>query len=206
MAISASRYLPLPRRALAPAAPLLAGVIGEAGRRQRRRHIFAATACAVAAAVALVVPGSPGGDTTAQRSGSPPTSAPVHAVLLRVPDLYVNCPVANSIACDRVHLSINLRRPATTVTASIAGWSTPLDYRGDQLTHTYRPRTEFDGLLQPVGIIHHLRVTPERGLTGRHYWFGDTGQPLIRIGLVIDYGHDNRVITHTTVALNAAGG
>jgi hypothetical protein len=109
-----------------------------------------------------------------------------------------------SISADRAGQFVNW--PAAPAGLLRAGWALPLDYRGDQLVTGTRRRTEFDGLLQPAGLIDHLHVVPESGPNGPEYWYGASGRPLIPIRLFIDYGRGNRVTTRTEVALSAAGG
>jgi hypothetical protein len=110
--------------------------------------------------------------------------------------------MSNSIACDRVGLSVWLARPAT-VTATIAGSPLRLDnpnwsyvsHQGD------RPLYVYAGFLQPAGITSRLHVAP----TGRSTWFGaDAPAPLVHFR--IDYGHGEIVMTQEHVLLEAGWG
>lgn len=116
----------------------------------------------------------------------------------------VACPVANSIACDRVGLAVWLRRPARAVTATIAGAPVALDWHGDQppASGASGPRRAFDGYLQPAGIVTRLHVTPE---SGGLRWFGD-GAPSPVVRFRIDYGHGRVVRTQQPVELAAGWG
>lgn len=90
---------------------------------------------------------------------------------LTVGDAYmgVACSKPNSIACDRVGLAVWLPRPATRLTASIAG--RPLTMRMAGLA--FRRGIEWDGYLQPAGMKDGaLRVQPDRGTD---YWIGSHG-------------------------------
>jgi hypothetical protein len=188
---------------------MLAGVIEDARRRQRRRRCFVAAALVIAfaAALGLVLRGhAPGfSRTVGVRWPAAPSVAP-GTVLAAPPYLGVACPVANSISCDRVGLAVVLRRPAFSVKATIAGWPLRLDYRGDLPARSQRARREFDGFLQPAGIVTHLHVRPAAGEPSM--WFGDVSQPwpnpLVR--LLIDYGHGRRVTTRLSVPLATGWG
>jgi hypothetical protein len=187
-----------------PSQRMLAGVIEDARRRQRRRRWFvlATLVGALAAALGFAL-GShgPRGDRFAGVRWPAAPSVTSAKVLATPPYLGVNCPAANSIACDRVGLEVLLRRPAVSVRATIAGWPLGLSYRGDVPASFHKPRTEFDGFLQPAGIVRHLHVRPEAGAPGM--WYGDVREPwptpLVR--LLIDYGHGRRVITQLPVSL-----
>ena len=100
-----------------------------------------------------------------------PFGAQARAMQTRMPYLGVSCPKANSFACDRVGLTVWLRKPALEVVAKIAGrrvvlddprWSGPLkDGR----------RKRFAGFLQPAGLIDGpLRIPTKDGGTR---WTGD---------------------------------
>lgn len=97
--------------------------------------------------------------------------AQARALQTHPPYLGVSCPKANSFACDRVGLSVRLRKPALRVVAKIAGrrvvlddptWSGPLrDGR----------RKRFAGFLQPAGLLDGpLRIETKNGGTR---WSGD---------------------------------
>lgn len=194
-----------------PASPpiLRAGVIGEARRRHRRRQLLQVTASLVVVATVLLVQthgrgpaDRPGGPATGGDLASLPAFKPAGAVLSQQPYLGVSCPAPNSIACDRVGLAVNLRRRAVSVSATIDGWPVRLDHRGDLPASPGRKRTEFDGFLQPAGIVRHLHVTPD----GPAQWYGDSAPAPIVIRLRIDYGGRNEVVTHTTIPLSTGWG
>jgi hypothetical protein len=80
----------------------------------------------------------------------------------------VACGVPNWIGCDRIGLTIWLRRPALAITANIDGrsfqlnnpiWSGP-EQRG--------LRTRFAGFLRPAGITTTMGVTAQPGA----HWAG----------------------------------
>jgi hypothetical protein len=89
------------------------------------------------------------------------------ALPARAPYLGVACPQANSIRCDRLGLAVWLARPATAVSATIAGRPLRL-HRGWAAGHGARAWT---GYLQPAGLLGDgpLRITPDRG---RFFWQG----------------------------------
>jgi hypothetical protein len=127
----------------------------------------------------------------------------------------VSCPVANSIACDRVGLAVTLKRPADSVTATVAGRRVTLDYRGDLLYRGAAPITEFDGFLQPAGIVSRFRVRPVEGnvvytshgqvhIAARHQmWFGDVRDypAPVSLRLAIHEPDGRTLITHTMIEL-----
>jgi hypothetical protein len=93
---------------------LLAGVIDDARGRHRRRllRVAAIAACAGAAAGAALAPASRTPTGNALRHVAP------SAVLARSPSMGVACHLGS---CDRVGLLVWLRRPAESVSATIAG-------------------------------------------------------------------------------------
>lgn len=184
-----------------------AGVIERARRRRRRRRArFVGLALAAIAAGTIAY-------LTVNAVG---TSRPVHAggentfvrpdtVLdpKRPPYMGVACPMANSIACDRVGLAIWLRRPAVSVTATIAGQPLKLDWMGDRKAGSAIGRRKaFDGFLQPAGIDHALGVRPEGG---SRLWFG-RNQPSPPVRLRIHYSDGTAVITRLRVPLDTGWG
>ena len=116
----------------------------------------------------------------------------------------VACPVANSIACDRVGLAVWLRRPAKTVTATIAGVPVALDWHGDRPPTATPPRLRraFDGFLRPAGIVSRLHVTPVPGSTR---WLG-SGAPSPLVTFRVDYGDGRVAVTRERVQLAAGWG
>jgi hypothetical protein len=127
-------------------------------RRRRRRRLFAiALMCLVGglATTALLTRGALGPSATTHRG---PVRVTPGRVLSETPYMGVSCPVANSIACNRVGLAVWLKRPAVSVTATIAGGSFALDYRGDLESSSHRPRLEFAGFLTRAGIMSRVDV------------------------------------------------
>ncbi len=114
---------------------------------------------------------------------------PPGAVFVQDPYMGVSCHIANSIACDRVGLSVWLARPAI-VTATIDGAPLRLDdpdwsYATSQ---GRKPLFVYAGFLQPAGISTRLHLP----------------DPLVRFR--IDYGHGDVVTTQEHVWLNAGWG
>jgi hypothetical protein len=198
----------------------LAPIIEEAWQHRRRRHgALGATALAMVTAVAIVIAtvghGSPSGS-----SAPAPTVVSASAVLSMAPDMGVRCPgaLANSIACDRVGLAVWLKRPAVSVTATIAGASLVLNHRDEFLSPGEPPHTSFDGFLKPAGIVSrlHVHVLPvdgtemkrlrHRGIpVGRQTWLGE-GNAGAPVWLTIHEPGGRTVITHLYVELRPGWG
>jgi hypothetical protein len=178
--------------------------------RRRRRHTIAAAALVSAVAVGIGIVAGLAGNGSGSPSGKP-SSAEAEAiavapstVLSQTPYMGVRCPVANSIACDRVGLAVWLRRPALSVTAVIAGARLVLDYDGEFRHIGDGPRTIFDGFLQPAGIVSRFHVHP----VGRQMWFGDARHypAPFSVRLTIHEPGGRTVITHTDVGLSTGWG
>lgn len=187
------------------------GVIKEARRRQHRRRLAAGSAGLAATGLTLTIIFGAGGGVKPRhpqvRSG-PSASlggiTPPAAVFVQDPYMGVACHIANSIACDRVGLSVWLRRPAI-VTATVAG--APLKLNAPQwsyVTHDSRGVLYvYAGFLQPAGLTTRLHVTPASKWTNS--WFGANAPfPLVRFR--IDYGHGDVVFTQERVYLSAGWG
>jgi hypothetical protein len=202
----------------------VAWLIDEAWNHRRRRYLrlmlalLTATAIGVFAAIAIQGgSGSTAGNTPSQPP-RPVTVAPSR-VLSQTPYLGVKCPVANSIACDRVGLAVWLKQPAVTVTATIAGARVALGWFGDErlLSPGFGHR-QFAGYLRPAGIVSRLHIRPVKGSvvvtergrthvrTSREMWFGRTNAraPLIRV--TIHYADGRTLITQLRVGLSAGWG
>jgi hypothetical protein len=201
----------------------VAWLIDEAWNHRRRRYLrlmlalLAATAIGVLAAIAI----QGGSGSTAGNTLSPPRPVMVapSRVLSQTPYLGVKCPVANSIACDRVGLAVWLKQPAVTVTATIAGAQVALGWFGDErlLSPGFGHR-QFAGYLRPAGIVSRLHIRPVKGsivvtergrthvTTSRQMWFGRTNAraPLIRV--TIHYADGRTLITQLRVGLSAGWG
>jgi len=126
----------------------------------------------------------------------------------------VACPQPNAIACDRVGLAIWLKRPAISVTATIAGQPLKLDWFGEEPRFaSNKPRTAFDGYLQPAGLTTRLHVKPTEGPSldpvcgcriGPEWYGGNAPEPIVR--LEIQYPNHSRVFTQLHVGLAAGWG
>lgn len=193
-----------------------AGVIKEAHRRQHRRWLMAVVAVLVAGVfVVMIDPGGHGrdgaspGSKSASRSSAGTMSSPAK-VFAQDPYMGVACHIANSIACDRVGLSVWLRRPAI-VTATIAGASLKLNSPDwSYVTHDSRGKLYvYAGFLQPAKITTHLHVEPDRGSPST--WGANPRippalppPPTVRFRIV--YGHGDVVFTQQHVWLSMGWG
>jgi hypothetical protein len=195
-----------------------APIIEEAWQHRRRRHrALGATALATIAAAAIVI--AMGGHGSPFGSSMPaPTVVAASAVLSRPPYMGVRCPGANSISCDRVGLTVWLKRPAVSVAATIAGAPLVLNHRDQFLWPGDPPHTSFDGFLQPAGIISRLHVhvlavdgNDARRLrhdgvpVGRQSWFGE-GSAGAPVRLTIHETDGRTIITHVYVGLRPGWG
>lgn len=204
-----------PDHELSPAATPLElelGVIKEAQRRRRRRQLVTFAVIVAAAALFTLILNSGGGAQNTRPTASRPRRSPLPgatekspaAVFAKDPYMGVACHIANSIACDRVGLAVWLRRPATTVSATIAGASLKLnDPTWSYVAHDGRQTLYvYAGFLQPAGLTTRLHVTPE---SRTPVWLGNNApSPLVRFR--IDYGHGNIAITQEHVWLSAGWG
>ena len=186
------------------------GVIKDARRRQRRRRVAAATGVLSVALGALIIGSDHGGRNQSQprpRSGAGPAPAKSEspgAVFVKDPYMGVACHIPNSIACDRVGLSVWLRRPAI-VTARIAGAPLTLnDPTWSYVAHSRR-RTlyVYAGFLQRAGLTTRLGVLPD-GLSMNTWYGSNAPSPLVRFR--VDYGHGNIVATQERVYLSTGWG
>ena len=200
----------------------LTPVIEEAWEHRRRRHrttAIAGLASVLTVGIAVWLAGlgpATGRSPVVERAV---TVAP-SAVLSGQPYMGVNCPVANSIACDRVGLAIWLKRPAESVTAKVAGAPLTMNYRGDVAYRSHSPRTEFDGFLQPAGIVSRFHVKPVQGavaysshghvhvVTDRQMWFGDLRDypAPVSVRLTIHAPDGRTLITETKIELSTGWG
>jgi hypothetical protein len=184
------------------------GVIKEARRRQRRRRALGLSVIFMAALIAGGLLRGTGAvhrphPLRAAGTGAAPGISPASPMLAREPDLGVTCGVPNSIRCDRVGLAVWLRRPAETVTATVAGVTIELDdptWSGPAL---HGRRTMFTGFLQPAGMLNGpLKVRPDRG----RYWWAGAHATSARVRIVAIYGQRHRASVTTTVLLRAGWG
>jgi hypothetical protein len=169
-----------PLQAPPGASEIEAGVIRDARRRQRRRRAGLLSALLLIGAGAYVAfgPGHGASHPAGARTGPPQLSLALDATALfsQSPYMGVACHIPNSIACDRIGLTVWLRRPALSVTATISGRSFALENRMWSGPVRHGLRTQFAGFLQPAGITSRLGVTTERGA----YWDGSgTPDPLV---------------------------
>jgi hypothetical protein len=125
----------------------------------------------------------------------------------------VSCPVANSIACDRVGLAVWLKHPAVSVSATINGARLPLKGYGAGVVNAPVPRRQFTGFLQPAGIVTRLHIRPVDGnvITTHHarthvtvahrMWFGEGNARSPVIQLTIHTSSGPTLITQFRVGL-----
>jgi hypothetical protein len=183
------------------------GVIEEARRRQQRRRLVGLSIISMAGLIAAGLIDSSGPPQRSHRQALAATAAPsattdsATAMLAQEPRLGVACGVPNSIKCDRVGLAVWLRRPALSVTATVAGEPVELDDPTWSGPARNGRRMMFAGFLQPAGMLNGpLKVHPDRG---RFWWAGGHPAPA-RLRIVANYGNGHRTSATTTVLL--AGG
>jgi hypothetical protein len=148
------------------------------------------TLAALAGALVLVVPGSSS------------SAVPPERVLSQPPYMGVSCGVPNWIGCERVGLTVWLRRPALGVRALIAGHHVALDDREWSGPLRSGRRRWFAGFLQRRGLFGALGVKADAG-PGR--WMG-RGAPSPAVRLWIDYGRGHLVVTSLPVFLHPGWG
>jgi hypothetical protein len=198
----------------------LAPIIEEAWQHRRRRHRALGATVLATITAALIVIATVGHGLPSGSSAPAPTVVTASAVLSEPPIMGVRCPgaLANSIACDRVGLAVWLKRPAVSVTATIAGAPLVLNHRDEFLYPGHPPHTSFDGFLQPAGIESrlHVHVLPADGTeakrlrhegipVGRQTWLGQ-GSAGAPVRLTIHEPGGRTVITHIYVALRDGWG
>jgi hypothetical protein len=198
----------------------VAWLIDEAWERRRRRYRrLAFWALAAVAIAGILVSTTQRGDRAAPGGVTPrPTVVPPSRVLSQPPDLGVECPIANSIACDRVGLAVWLKQAAVSVTATVAGAPVALNSFGDEHMSPGMGRREFAGYLQPAGIVSRLHIHPVEGtevltkhgrtelVNSPQMWFGEGNArpPLVR--LTIRYADGAMLVTQLRVGLAAGWG
>jgi hypothetical protein len=137
-----------------------------------------------------------------QRSGTGAEETPV-AVFQQPPYMGVACHTPNSIACDRVGLSVWLRRPAV-VTATIAGARLKRDDPHLSYVAHYRHQTVYvyAGFLQPASLTTRLHVLPASGTSS----WSDSNAPSPLVRFRIAYRNGKTAITQQHVWLSAGWG
>ena len=125
------------------------------GRQRRRLSIVAVLAICGGIAVGLIVAriGTPSPNPAPALQA--PTSAAAAAVFSQAPDMGVAC---HSGACDSVGLAVWLRRPALSVSATIAGHPFGLTTWQARPFMPSTPRKMFVGYLTPLRIITRMRL------------------------------------------------
>ena len=128
-----------------------------------------------------------------------------------MPYMGVACPDPNTIACDRVGLSVVLRRPALAVQATIAGHTFSLD--PDAPHHWHRiddpnpdaraPTIAFAGYLRPAGLRARLHVIPDIDPT---HWIGRNPVPAPLVRLRITQPDGPILSTHVRTRLSPGWG
>jgi len=185
-----------------------AGVIEAARARHRRNRLLVVAVAAVLAVSAIVIGGrldSHGASVVGARSAPRPVAP--SGVLSRTPYMGVVCPIANSTVCDRVGLSVWLRKSAVAVSATIGGRPFTLSTQQAQpfLAPGERVGTMFTGYLRPAGIVPRLHVIPSDSPSD--WWApSPSNAPSPPVELRIDYGNGTRVVTKLDVPLEAGWG
>ena len=149
-----------------------AGVIKEAKRRRRRRRAVLAAVIAPAALGAwLALFGQHRSELPRPhlRATAPTVLAlDPNTLFSQSPYMGVACRIPSWIGCDRIGLTIWLRRPALAITANIDGRSFQLNnpiWSGPEHAGLH---TRFAGFLQPAGITSTMGVTTQPGA----HWSG----------------------------------
>jgi hypothetical protein len=192
-----------PESPLSPA-ELEAEALFEEARRRRRRRAAALGGAVLAIAVAgVAVLSSPRGRTPA-RDGGPVAVAPGQVLAKGGASMGVACPRPNSIACDRVGIAVETRRPARAVQATVAGRAVRLDDPEWSGRSRHGLRRWFAGFLQPAGLLGHgpLAVQVE---DGRYYWTG-VHPAHATVRLVITYADGSQKATALRVSLSPGWG
>ena len=173
------------------------GVIDDARGRQRRRlSIVAVLAICAGIAVGLIVART--GNPSAARAPTfpAPNRVAAAAVFSQAPDMGVAC---HSGACDSVGLAVWLRRPAVSVSATIAGHPFGLTTWQARPFAPQTPRKMFVGYLTPLRLITSMqRVGPPTD------WTGNWPQPLV--SLRITYRSGRIVMTRLRVPVQPGWG
>ena len=167
------------------------GVIdGARGRQRRRLSVVALLAIFAAVAFGLGV----------SRSGNVwihvPSRVAPDAVFSQTPDMGVAC---HSGACDSIGLAVWLRRPAESVSATIAGHPFGLTTWQARPFAPSTPRKMFVGYLTPLRLITSMHlVGPPTDWTGN--W------PQLLVSLRITYVSGRVVLTRLRVPLKPGWG
>jgi hypothetical protein len=132
------------------------GVIDSArGRRRRRVGIVAVITICAAVAFGLIVSRSGNLWTIRAPALRVPSRAAPGVVFSQAPDMGVAC---HSSACDSIGLAVWLRRPAVSVSATIAGHPFGLTTWQAQPFTPSSPRKMFVGYLTPLRLITRMRL------------------------------------------------
>lgn len=127
-------------------------------------------------------------------------------MLTEEPYLGVACPKPNSIACGRVGLAVQLRRPAAAVAASIGSYTFKLHGCGEVRPCNRRTSREFTGFLTRPGLFSSiLKVTP----SANDMWYGDVRSSRLvdhRVRLRVEYPGGRFKYATVEAALRAGWG
>jgi hypothetical protein len=124
------------------------------------------------------------------------------SVFVQDPYMGVSCRRPNSLACDRLGLSVWLGRPAR-VTATIAGATFKLNDPGWSYAtrQGHRPLYVYAGFLQPAGLTTRLHVVPATGTP----WLGaNAPTPVVHFRII--YKNGSVITTQAPVYLHAGWG
>ena len=132
------------------------GVIDCARARQRRRLGIAAAIVASASVIFGVIVG-PQGNLWPSRAPTVPVPSRVApaTVFSQAPDMGVAC---HSGSCDSIGLAVWLRRPAVSVSATIAGHPFALTTWQAKPFAPQTPRKMFVGYLTPLRLVTRMRL------------------------------------------------
>lgn len=174
------------------------GVIDDArGRQWRRLSIVAVLAICAGIAVGLIVARTEIPSTTRAPTLNAPSRVAAAAVFSQAPDMGVAC---HSGACDSVGLAVWLRRPAVSVSATIAGHPFGLTTWQARPFTPSTPRKMFVGYLTPLRLITRMR------LVGPPSAWPTANSPSPLVSLTITYGGGRVVTTRLRVPVQPGWG
>ena len=173
------------------------GVVDDARARQCRRVTIVAVLAICAAFAAGLIARTETPPTTRAPTFRPPTRVAAGAVFSQAPDMGVAC---HAGACDSVGLAVWLRRPAVSVSATVAGHPFGLTTWQARPFTPSTPRRMFVGYLAPLRLITNVR------LVGPPSAWPTTNSPSPLVSLRIIYGGGRIVTTRLRIPIQPGWG
>jgi hypothetical protein len=171
------------------------GVVDDAReRRRRRRTIVATLAICTGLGLGLIVART---ETRPAPALTPPTRVTGAAVLSQAPDMGVAC---HAGGCDSVGLAVWLRRPAVSVSATIAGHRFGLTTWQARQFMPSTPRKMFVGYLSPLRLVTRMH------LAGPPSAWAAANSPSPLVSLRITYGGGRIDTTRLRIPLQPGWG